>query len=435
MPDEEENNPDVQKPGKKKIRGIWILLGLIFLLFVGIGVVISIIGPTEVIENSVFPRNPDLVYVGGYPEIVTDGPDFGTYGASYREFFFSGHQVRIRQNGTIEKVEFYVNDLTDTDGFYVTIWRKMGETYNRVGETENLVWKLVAGEVNDITLDTPIKGIQEGDFYGIKLTQNGSSQPLQMTIREDVRSAKAYWFDSDPGNWCVDWENGADGVGQEGCAVPIRFSMQAPLFVFIGDSILAGYPYNRSFIEFEERCDIQSSIPFIVSDTLLVPYQNLGVAGQVISEIEDRFQTDCIDLKPRVVVMIAGVNDIRRGTEEADYIASCDHILNMLDDAGIHAVIFSILPCTTGTTDEHRKRERWNALVKDMVESHGFIWIDGEKGVGVNRPDGDPGNLWDIKPEYSFDDLHYTKEGNAKLAQMALDGLEELGYRNDRMLF
>ncbi|MCX6645290.1 MAG: GDSL-type esterase/lipase family protein [bacterium] len=435
MPGENEKNPDIQKPAEKKPGGIGKLVGLIFLSLLFIGIAIARINQIQIIENDVFPRNTDLVYVGGYPEIVTDGPDFGTYGAEFREFLFNGHQLRIRQNGTIEKVEFYVNDLTDTDGFYITIWRKDGERYDRVGETENLIGKLTAGEINEITLDRPIGNIQEGDYYGIRLTQNGPSQPLQMTTREDVNRAKAYWFDSDPGNVGVDWENGADGVGQEGGSVPVRFSMQAPLFVFIGDSILAGYPYNRSFIEFEERNDFRSVMPYLVSDALQVTYQNLGVAGQVISEIEDRFQTDCIDLKPRVVVMIAGVNDIRRGTEEADYIASWDHILNMLDDSGIHAAIFSILPSTAGTPDEHRKRERWNALVKDMVATHGFIWIDGEKGVGVNRPDGDPGNLWDMKPEYDFDKLHYSKEGYAKLAELALDALEELGYRRHGLLF
>lgn len=436
MLDKNKNNSEIQKTPDKPSTGIGKLFGLILLSLIFIGIAIARINQIPVIENDVYPRNTDLVCVGCYPEIVTDGPDFGTYGAEFREFIFIGHQLKIRQNGTIEKVEFFVNDLTDTTGLFITIWRKVNPgSYDLVGITENLIGKLVEGEINEVLLDTLIEDVQRGDYYGIRLLQNGPAQPLQMTIREDVRGAKAYWFDSDPGSYSVDWRRNADGFGPDDGAVPIHFFMQAPLFVFIGDSILAGYPYFRSFAEFEERNDFQRSIPYLVANTLEVNYQNLGITGQNIAEIEERFQCDCVDLKPRVVVMIAGVNDIRRQTEEEDYIASWSHVLDMLSDAGINALIFSILPSTAGTAEEHDKRERWNSLVKEMVETHGFIWIDGDRAVGMNRPDGSPGNYWDIKPEYDYDDLHYTVAGNRKLAELTLNALEQLGYSRHGLLF
>lgn len=435
MPDDDVKISDAGEPGPKSSAGLGKLVGLIFLSLLFIGIAIARINSITVIENDIFPRNTDLVYVGCYPEIATDGPDFGTNGEQFREFLFKGHQLRIRQNGTIEKVEFYVNELADTDSLYITIWRKNSSRYDRVGETENLVGMLVEGEINEVALEMPIEGVQEGDFYGVRITQDGPAETLQMTLREDVERARAYWFDSNPGNTGVDWEGGADGFGPESAAVPIRFSMQAPLFVFIGDSILAGFPHCRTFIEYEERNDYKFAMPYLVASTLDVTYQNLGVSGQNISEIEERFQEDCIDLKPRVVVMIAGVNDVTRCTEEEGYVISWTHILNMLDDAGIHAVIFNILPSTEGTLEELRTRDIFNARIKELVESHGFIWVDGDRAVGVNWLEGDPGNLWHMRPEYDYDGLHYTREGYVKVAETALEALEELGYRRRGLLF
>jgi lysophospholipase L1-like esterase len=435
MPEKDLKRPEAHKPSDKQTTGIGKLVGLIFLSLLFIGIAIARINSIPFIVNDVFPRNTDLVPVGCYPGIVTQGPGLGTNGEQIREFLFNGHQLRIRQNGTIEKVEFYVNDLTDTDGMFINIWRKNGSRYDRVGESENLAAKLVEGEINSIELERPIQGVREGDFYGIRITRNGPAETFQLTLREDVPRAQTYWFDSNPGNVSVDWEGQADGTGPGDSAIPVRLYMQAPLFVFIGDSILAGFPHCRAFIEQEVRNGFKFGMPYLVSDTLQVTYQNMGVTGQKIAQIEERFQVDCIDLKPRVAVMLAGVNDITPEGIDEDYLQSWDHILTMLEEAEIRAVIFNILPSTAGTIDELRKRDRWNAMVKDMVESRGFIWIDGDRGVGAERKEGDPGNLWDLKPAYDHDGLHYTRAGYAKIAELTLDALEELGYYRRGLIF
>ena len=64
--------------------------------------------------------------------------------------------------------------------------------------------------------------------------------------------------------------------------------------VFLGDSITDFWHLNEYF----------TGRDFI----------NRGISGQVTSQMLGRFKEDVIDLHPRAVLMLAGTNDISRGT-------------------------------------------------------------------------------------------------------------------------
>jgi lysophospholipase L1-like esterase len=64
--------------------------------------------------------------------------------------------------------------------------------------------------------------------------------------------------------------------------------------VFIGDSITQGWKLDSSFPG--------------------KPYINRGISGQTSSQILLRFRQDAIDLHPRVVVILAGTNDLAGNT-------------------------------------------------------------------------------------------------------------------------
>lgn len=64
--------------------------------------------------------------------------------------------------------------------------------------------------------------------------------------------------------------------------------------VFIGDSITEGWKLETSFPGH--------------------PYVNRGISGQTSSQILLRFRQDAIDLHPRVVVILAGTNDLAGNT-------------------------------------------------------------------------------------------------------------------------
>ena len=63
--------------------------------------------------------------------------------------------------------------------------------------------------------------------------------------------------------------------------------------VFLGDSITDGWPLNQYFPG--------------------KPYVNRGIGGQITSQMLARMKADVLDLKPTVMVVLAGTNDIGRG--------------------------------------------------------------------------------------------------------------------------
>lgn len=67
--------------------------------------------------------------------------------------------------------------------------------------------------------------------------------------------------------------------------------------VFLGDSITEGWKLENSF---PGR-----------------PYVNRGISGQTTSQILLRFRQDVVDLHPRVVVILAGTNDLAENTGPA----------------------------------------------------------------------------------------------------------------------
>ena len=77
------------------------------------------------------------------------------------------------------------------------------------------------------------------------------------------------------------------------------------------------------------------------------PYINRGISGQTTSQMLLRFRPDVIDLKPKVVVILAGTNDISFNTGPVTLQQIEGNIMSMVELAhanGINVVLSSILP-------------------------------------------------------------------------------------------
>lgn len=87
-----------------------------------------------------------------------------------------------------------------------------------------------------------------------------------------------------------------------------------------------------------------------------------GISGQVSSQMLARFRQDVINLKPRVVVINCGTNDIAENNGPYDEDVTMDNIVSMTELAqahGIEVVLSSVLPC-----DEFC----WNPQVQHVVK-------------------------------------------------------------------
>ena len=77
------------------------------------------------------------------------------------------------------------------------------------------------------------------------------------------------------------------------------------------------------------------------------PYVNRGISGQTTPQMLIRFRPDVIDLKPKVVVILAGTNDLAGNTGQTTLDAIEANLTSMAELAranGIRVVFASLLP-------------------------------------------------------------------------------------------
>ncbi|HZE73208.1 MAG TPA: SGNH/GDSL hydrolase family protein [Pyrinomonadaceae bacterium] len=77
------------------------------------------------------------------------------------------------------------------------------------------------------------------------------------------------------------------------------------------------------------------------------PYINRGISGQTTPQMLIRFRRDVIDLEPRVVVILAGTNDLAGNTGPTTLEAIEDNLSSMVELArlqNIRVVLSSLLP-------------------------------------------------------------------------------------------
>ena len=77
------------------------------------------------------------------------------------------------------------------------------------------------------------------------------------------------------------------------------------------------------------------------------PYVNRGISGQTTPQMLIRFRRDVIELKPKVVVILAGTNDIAGNTGATTLEAIEDNLKSMAELAtanGIRVVLASVMP-------------------------------------------------------------------------------------------
>ena len=78
-----------------------------------------------------------------------------------------------------------------------------------------------------------------------------------------------------------------------------------------------------------------------------LPYVNRGISGQTTSQMVLRFRPDVIHLKPKVVVILAGTNDISGNTGATTLTTIEENLASMVDLAhanGINVVLASVMP-------------------------------------------------------------------------------------------
>lgn len=177
--------------------------------------------------------------------------------------------------------------------------------------------------------------------------------------------------------------------------------------VFMGDSITDAWPQPRFGDFFTGK-----------------PYVGRGISGQTTPQMLIRFRPDVIDLKPKVVVILAGTNDIAGNTGPMTDEEIQGNIASMAQLAkanGIRVVLSSILPVSNyhanpnaapqTQTRPMARIQAINGWMKQYAAAEGHVYLDyfsamlDDKGL--------------LRAELSGDDLHPNAQGYAVMAPLA----------------
>jgi lysophospholipase L1-like esterase len=156
------------------------------------------------------------------------------------------------------------------------------------------------------------------------------------------------------------------------------------------------------------------------------PYVNRGISGQTTPQMLIRFRPDVIALKPKVVVILAGTNDLAGNTGPATLASIEDNLASMAELAranGIRVVLASLLPISDYDKNKEgkpivrsvqRPPEQIKALnewMRSYAAANGLVYLDYFSAVSDEKGF--------LKEELSEDGLHPNAKGYAVMAPLA----------------
>ena len=177
--------------------------------------------------------------------------------------------------------------------------------------------------------------------------------------------------------------------------------------VFMGNSITEGW--SVLFPEFFEG----------------KPYVNRGISGQTTPQMLVRFRADVIALEPKVVLILAGINDIAGNTGPADVTMITNNIMSMAELAqsnDIHVIICSILPAKNFPWNPGMnpppKILAVNTIIEKFANDNGIIYLDYYSSM-VDEDNA-------LKKEYGYDGVHPNKKGYQVMSLLAENAINRI---------
>jgi lysophospholipase L1-like esterase len=139
-------------------------------------------------------------------------------------------------------------------------------------------------------------------------------------------------------------------------------------------------------------------------------YIDRGISGQTTPQMLIRFRPDVIDLKPAVVVILAGINDIAQNTGPMTLEQTFGNLVSMTELAkanNIKVVLCSVLPAYDFPwrpgLQPAEKVVQLNQMIKDYATKNKIVYVDYFSAM-VDERNG-------LKSALTYDGVHPTLAG------------------------
>ena len=154
-------------------------------------------------------------------------------------------------------------------------------------------------------------------------------------------------------------------------------------------------------------------------------YLNRGISGQTTPQMLIRFRPDVIAFQPKVVVILAGTNDLSANTGPMTIEETEGNLMSMAELAkanGIKVVLSSVMPVCDYIKPQTKARPpekivALNEWMKSYAAKNGFVYLD------YYTPMLDETKMF--KKELTYDGLHPNADGYALMAPLAEKAIAE----------
>ena len=148
------------------------------------------------------------------------------------------------------------------------------------------------------------------------------------------------------------------------------------------------------------------------------PYVNRGISGQTTPQMLLRFRQDVLDLSPKVVVILAGTNDIAGNTGPMTLEQILDNLKSMAELAlanGVEPVLSSVLPAYDYPwrpgLQPNIKIPKLNSMIKNYAALSGIVYLDYFSEMADSRNG--------LDNTLATDEVHPTEKGYRMMAPLA----------------
>ena len=211
-----------------------------------------------------------------------------------------------------------------------------------------------------------------------------------------------------------------------GVVLGVMFYINGNCDVLFSPALFSDY-YNDKIELFKQENQTASDIEVaFVGDSITDMYDvksyyselnvlNRGIGGDTTYGVENRLEVSLYAVKPKVVVMMIGVNN--RTTCCRNYERLLVKIKNNLPDSKI--VILSLIPAGGSIKSWNTQLQRNNVIIKDIATRHDCIYVD-MYSVFYDSA------IAEINPTYTDDGLHPNADGYAVMTNVLKPRLKEL---------